>query len=55
MTMTKSKRGRYTLEFKQEAVRLVESGQEQGGGSTQPGSGRADLGQLGQGASNWNT
>jgi len=25
--MTKSKRGRYTLEFKQEAVRLVESGQ----------------------------
>ena len=27
--MTKSKRGRYTLEFKQEAVRLVESGQRQ--------------------------
>jgi len=25
--MTKTKRGRYTLEFKQEAVRLVESGQ----------------------------
>ena len=25
--MTKSKRARYTLEFKQEAVRLVESGQ----------------------------
>jgi len=25
--MTKSTRGRYTLEFKQEAVRLVESGQ----------------------------
>ncbi len=25
--MTKAKRGRYTLEFKQEAVRLVESGQ----------------------------
>src|SRR5664280_1636917 len=25
--MTKSKRGRYTLEFKQEAARLVESGQ----------------------------
>jgi transposase len=25
--MTKWKRGRYTLEFKQEAVRLVESGQ----------------------------
>ena len=25
--MTKSKRGRYTLEFKQEAVRLVESGE----------------------------
>jgi transposase len=29
MKMTKSKRGRYTLEFKQEAVRLVESGQSQ--------------------------
>ena len=27
--MTKSQRGRYTLEFKQEAVRLVESGQSQ--------------------------
>ena len=27
--MTRSKRGRYTLEFKQEAVRLVESGQSQ--------------------------
>ena len=27
--MTKSKRVRYTLEFKQEAVRLVESGQSQ--------------------------
>ena len=27
--MTKSKRARYTLEFKQEAVRLVESGQSQ--------------------------
>lgn len=27
--MAKSKRGRYTLEFKQEAVRLVESGQSQ--------------------------
>ena len=25
--MTKANRGRYTLEFKQEAVRLVESGQ----------------------------
>jgi transposase len=25
--MTQAKRGRYTLEFKQEAVRLVESGQ----------------------------
>jgi len=25
--MTKTKRGRYTLEFKQEAARLVESGQ----------------------------
>jgi len=27
MKMTKRARGRYTLEFKQEAVRLVESGQ----------------------------
>jgi transposase len=27
--MTKSKRGRYTLEFKQEAARLVEPGQSQ--------------------------
>jgi len=27
--MAKLKRGRYTLEFKQEAVRLVESGQSQ--------------------------
>jgi transposase len=27
--MTKSKRGRYTLEFKQEAARLVESGQSE--------------------------
>ncbi len=27
--MTNGKRGRYTLEFKQEAVRLVESGQSQ--------------------------
>ena len=27
--MTKSTRGRYTLEFKQEAARLVESGQSQ--------------------------
>ena len=27
--MTKATRGRYTLEFKQESVRLVESGQSQ--------------------------
>jgi hypothetical protein len=27
--MTKSTRGRYTLEFKQESARLVESGQSQ--------------------------
>jgi transposase len=27
--MTKATRGRYTLEFKQEAARLVESGQSQ--------------------------
>jgi transposase-like protein len=37
--MTKATRGRYTLEFKQEAVRLVESGQSDGSGGTQPGSG----------------
>ena len=36
--MTKATRGRYTLEFKQEAARLVESGSEHGGSSTQPGS-----------------
>jgi transposase len=29
MTITTAKRGRYTLEFKQEAARLVESGQSQ--------------------------
>ena len=36
--MIKAPRGRYTLEFKQEAVRLVESGQSRRG-STQFGSG----------------
>jgi transposase len=30
--MTKATRGRYTLEFKQEAVRLVESGQTMAAG-----------------------
>jgi putative transposase len=49
--MTKSKRGRYTLEFKQEAVRLVEPGQSQ---AAEPWSGGADLGQLCQGTSRRN-
>ena len=48
--MTKSKRGRYTLEFKQEAVRLVESGQIALGGEDL-GRGGADDGQLDQSAS----
>ena len=50
--MTKAKRGRYTLEFKQEAVRLVESGQSQAA-CTQPRSGGADVVQLGERASSW--
>jgi len=44
--MRNGKRGRFTLEFKQGAVRLVEPGV--GGGSAQPGSGGTDLGQLDQ-------
>jgi len=47
--MAKTARARYTLEFKQEAVRLVEEGQSIGGGPY-AGSGRPDTSQLGQGA-----
>jgi transposase-like protein len=36
------KRGRYTLEFKQEAVRLVESGQTMAAAARSLGSGRSD-------------
>src|ERR1035438_8853186 len=42
--MTKSKRGRYTLEFKQEAARLVESGQSQAGAARRLGGGGETLG-----------
>ena len=45
--MTKSKRARYTLEFKQEAVRLVESGQRQAALSGRP----FGTGPLGKGGS----
>jgi len=44
--MMKSKRGRYTLEFKQEAVRLVESGQS-------PASVARTLGVVEQTLGNW--
>jgi transposase-like protein len=47
--MTKTARARYTLEFKQEAVRLVERPEYRGGGA-RIGCGGADLVQLGQGA-----
>ena len=49
--MTKSKRGRYTLEFKREAVRLVEVGPECGVGGADVGRGGTDAGQLDQSAS----
>src|ERR1017187_3364272 len=42
--MTKSKRGRYTLEFKQEAARLVESGQSQAAAARGLGGGEQTLG-----------
>jgi len=41
--MTKATRGRYTLEFKQEAVRLVESGQTMAAGPRSPGVGEQTL------------
>jgi transposase len=42
--MTRSKRGRYTLEFKQEAVRLVESGQIKAAAARSLGVGEQTLG-----------
>lgn len=50
MTKTTS-RARYTLEFEQEAVRLVKGGQSIGGGNKIAGRGGPDAVQLGQGAS----
>jgi transposase len=44
--MTKATRGRYTLEFKQEAVRLVESGQSQAAAAR-------NLGVIEQTLGNW--
>ena len=46
--MTKATRGRYTLEFKQEAVRLVESGQSQAAAARSLGVVEQTLGQLGR-------
>ena len=48
---TTAPRARYTLEFKQEAVRLVEGGAEHRGGGQDTGRGGPDLVQLGQGKS----
>jgi hypothetical protein len=48
--MGKVKRTQYTPEFRQEAARLVEVRPEHRSGVTQPGYGREDAGQLGQGA-----
>src|ERR1700686_4617921 len=42
--MTKSTRGRYTLEFKQEAARLVGSGQSQSAAARRLGGGEQTLG-----------
>src|ERR1035437_1005964 len=47
--MTKSKRGRYTLEFKQEAARLVESGQRQAAVARSLGVVEQTLGNWGRG------
>jgi len=46
MEMTKANRARYTLEFKQEAVRLVEAGQS-------PASAARTLGMVEQTLANW--
>lgn len=43
-------RARYTLEFKQEAGRLIEGGREHCSGGANLGSDRSDAVQLGQGA-----
>ena len=50
MTKTTT-RARYTLEFKQEAVRLVDRRPEHRGGGPHAGRGGPDAVQLGQGAS----
>ena len=47
--MTKTVRARYTLEFKQEAVRLVNGRAKHRGGGQVAGRGGADAVQLGQG------
>ena len=47
--MTKTARARYTFEFKQTAVRLVDSGQSIAGAARASDPGRADSVQLGQG------
>ena len=49
--MMKMTRARYTLEFKQEAVRLVEGGQSLAAAARDAGRGRPDAVQLGQGPS----
>ena len=49
--MRNGKRGRYTLEFKQEAVRLVESGQSIAEAARSLGVVEQTLVELGQGAS----
>ena len=48
--MTKATRAQYTLEFKQEAVRLVESGQSIAAAARSLGVVEQTLVQLGQGA-----
>lgn len=47
--MRSATRGRYTQEFKVEAVRLVESRQSMADASTQPRGWAADVVELGQG------
>ena len=52
--MTKATRGRYTLEFTQEAVRLVESGRAMAAGSRSLGVVEQTLYNWGQGVSSGN-
>ena len=49
--MTNTTRAQYTLEYKQEAVRLVRGGQSNCSGGQDARAGRADVAQLGQGLS----